>query len=176
MLMARNEATDKSYKACLVQAEAKPRRSESWQTYSTTRCCANKYQVQLCYEMHTRYWYWKHQRYAWRNEESNGSNSASSPKLVSLSLVEINRWRDWWNAMLSCLASGNAPESIWAFALFGIFFSLLQNSFWHSQDVVFLHTRSDGKLFNLAILPAKTKVRASQSSRSMSWCLLMTLE
>lgn len=51
--MARNEATDKSYKACLVQAEAKPRRSESWQTYSTTRCCANKYQVQLCYEMHT---------------------------------------------------------------------------------------------------------------------------
>lgn len=89
-------------KACLVQAGAKPRRSESWQTYSTTRCCANKYQVQLCYEMHTRYWYWKHQRYAWRNEESNGSNrfrnSSSSPKLVSLSLVEINRWRDWWNA------------------------------------------------------------------------------
>lgn len=44
--------------------------------------------------------------------------------------------------------------------LFGIFFSLvLSYAFRESDDGVYLHTRSDGKLFNLARLRAKTKVR-----------------
>lgn len=42
--------------------------------------------------------------------------------------------------------------------LFGIFFSLLLN-FKESEEDVHLHTRSDGKLFNLSCLKAKTKVR-----------------
>ncbi|XP_019625432.1 PREDICTED: uncharacterized protein LOC109470795 [Branchiostoma belcheri] len=44
--------------------------------------------------------------------------------------------------------------------LFGIFFSLLLTFAFHrSEDGVYLHTRSDGRLFNLARLRAKTKVR-----------------
>ena len=44
--------------------------------------------------------------------------------------------------------------------LFGIFFSLLLSfAFSVSEDRVFLLTRSDGKLFNLSRLRAKTKVR-----------------
>ena len=44
--------------------------------------------------------------------------------------------------------------------LFGIFFSLLLSfAFSVSEDGVFLLTRSDGKLFNLSRLRAKTKVR-----------------
>ena len=44
--------------------------------------------------------------------------------------------------------------------LFGIFFSVLLNhAFRHSTEGIHLHTRSDGKLFNLARLRAKTKVR-----------------
>ena len=44
--------------------------------------------------------------------------------------------------------------------LFGIFFSLLLNhAFRESDDDIFLHSRSDGGLFNLARLRAKTKVR-----------------
>ena len=40
------------------------------------------------------------------------------------------------------------------------FFSLLLNhAFKHSTEGINLHTRSDGKLFNLALLRAKTKVR-----------------
>ena len=43
--------------------------------------------------------------------------------------------------------------------LFGIFFSLLpSHAFSESEDGVFLHTRSDGKLFNLSRLRAKRKV------------------
>ena len=43
--------------------------------------------------------------------------------------------------------------------LFGIFFSLLLNfAFQHSDEGVYLHTRSDAKLFNLSRLKAKTKV------------------
>ena len=45
-------------------------------------------------------------------------------------------------------------------ALFGIFFSLLlSHAFKQSNDVVYLHSRSDGKLYNLARLRATTKVR-----------------
>ena len=44
--------------------------------------------------------------------------------------------------------------------LFGIFFSLLLTyAFRSSDDGIYLHTRSDGKLLNLARLRAKTKVR-----------------
>ena len=44
--------------------------------------------------------------------------------------------------------------------LFGIFFSLLLRfAFSRSEDGVHLHTRSDGKLFNLSRLKAKTKIR-----------------
>ncbi len=44
--------------------------------------------------------------------------------------------------------------------LFGIFFSLLlRHAFSQSEYVVFNRTRSDGNLFNLARLHAKTKVR-----------------
>ena len=44
--------------------------------------------------------------------------------------------------------------------LFGIIFSLLQSyAFSQSEDGVYLHTRSDGHLFNLPRLRAKTKVR-----------------
>ena len=43
--------------------------------------------------------------------------------------------------------------------LFGIFFSmLLSHAFKDSEDGIYLHTRSDGKLYNLARLRAKTKV------------------
>lgn len=43
--------------------------------------------------------------------------------------------------------------------LFGIFFSLLLNfAFKDSEESVHLHTRSDGKLFNLSRLKAKKKV------------------
>ena len=44
--------------------------------------------------------------------------------------------------------------------LFGVIFSLLLSyAFSQSEDGVYLHTRSDGHLFNLALLRAKTKVR-----------------
>ncbi|RXN35706.1 RNA-directed DNA polymerase from mobile element jockey-like protein [Labeo rohita] len=44
--------------------------------------------------------------------------------------------------------------------LFGMFFSLLlRYAFCNSEDGIFLHTRSDGNVFNLARLRAKTKVR-----------------
>ena len=44
--------------------------------------------------------------------------------------------------------------------LFGIFFSLvLCHAFRTSEDGIYIHTRSDGKLFNLACLNAKSKIR-----------------
>ena len=43
--------------------------------------------------------------------------------------------------------------------LFGIFFSLLlRHAFGSSEDGVFIHTRSDGNLFNLSRLRAKSKI------------------
>ena len=64
--------------------------------------------------------------------------------------------------------------------LFGIFFSLLlRHAFGTSTEGVYLHTRSDGQLFNLARLRAKTKVRVTlirdmlfvvpNSNYSVSW-------
>ncbi|KAI8491582.1 hypothetical protein Bbelb_307820 [Branchiostoma belcheri] len=58
------------------------------------------------------------------------------------------------------IRSGVKQGCVLAPTLFGIFFSLLLNfAFGHSTQGVHLHTRSDGKLFNLARLRAKTKVR-----------------
>ena len=57
-------------------------------------------------------------------------------------------------------ASGVKEGSVLAPTLFGIFFStLLQYVFQDSQEGVFLHIRSDGKLFNLARLRAKARVK-----------------
>lgn len=57
------------------------------------------------------------------------------------------------------ITSGVKQGCVLAPTLFGIFFSmLLKYAFDSSQDGIYLHTRSDGKLFNLARLRAKTKV------------------
>ncbi|XP_022093240.1 uncharacterized protein LOC110980661 [Acanthaster planci] len=56
-------------------------------------------------------------------------------------------------------SSGVKQGCVLAATLFGIFFSLLLSSAFNSEeDGVYLHTRSDSKLFNLACLQAKTKV------------------
>jgi len=58
------------------------------------------------------------------------------------------------------IRSGVKQGCVLAPTLFGIFFSLLLSyAFSQSEDGVYLHTRSDGSLFNLARLRAKTKVR-----------------
>ena len=56
--------------------------------------------------------------------------------------------------------SGVKQGCVLAPTLFGIFFSvLLAHAFRNNEDGVYLHTQSDDKLFNLARLRAKTKVR-----------------
>ena len=58
------------------------------------------------------------------------------------------------------VSSGVKQGCVLAPTLFGIFFSmLLQYAFADSEEGIFIHTRSDGKLFNIARLRAKTKVR-----------------
>ena len=58
------------------------------------------------------------------------------------------------------IKSGVKQACVLAPTLFSIFFSLLLRfAFSHSEDGVHLHTRSDGKLFNLSHLKAKTKLR-----------------
>lgn len=58
------------------------------------------------------------------------------------------------------IRSGVKQGCVLAPTLFGIFFSLLLSAaFKDSEEGIHLHTRSDGKLFNLARLKAKTKVR-----------------
>ena len=58
------------------------------------------------------------------------------------------------------IRSGVKQGCVHAPTFFGIFFSLLLNhAFKHSMEGIYLHTRSDSKLFNLARLRAKTKVR-----------------
>ena len=58
------------------------------------------------------------------------------------------------------IKSGVKQGCVLAPTLFGIFFSLLLRfAFSRSEDGVHLHTRSDGKLFNLSRLKAKTKIR-----------------
>ena len=57
------------------------------------------------------------------------------------------------------VSSGVKQGCVLAPTLFGIFFSMhLQYAFMNCREGVFLHTRSDGKLFNIARLCAKTKV------------------
>ncbi len=57
------------------------------------------------------------------------------------------------------IRSGVKQGCVLAPTLFGIFFSLLlRHAFSQSEDGVFIRTRSDGNLFNLARLRAKTKV------------------
>ena len=59
------------------------------------------------------------------------------------------------------ISSGVKQGCVLAPTLFGIFFStLLSYAFQNNDDGVYLHTRSDGRLFNLARLRAKTKVRS----------------
>ncbi len=58
------------------------------------------------------------------------------------------------------IRSGMKQGCVLAPTLFGIFLTLLlRHAFSQSEDGVFIHTRSDGNLFNLARLRAKTKVR-----------------
>ena len=58
------------------------------------------------------------------------------------------------------ILSGVKQGCVLAPTLFGIFFSLLlQYAFDESEDGIYIRTRSDGNLFNLARLRAKTKVR-----------------
>ena len=57
------------------------------------------------------------------------------------------------------ILSGVKQGCVLAPTLFGIFFSLLLSyAFRSSSDGVYIHTRHDGKLYNLARLKAKTKV------------------
>ncbi len=59
------------------------------------------------------------------------------------------------------ICSGVKHGCVLAPTLFRIFFSMLLSYAFHSNyDGVYLHTRSDGHLFNLTRLWAKTKVRA----------------
>ena len=58
------------------------------------------------------------------------------------------------------IKNGVKQGCVLAPTLFRVFFSLLLcYAFGESEDGIFLHTRSDGNLFNLARLRAKTKVR-----------------
>jgi len=58
------------------------------------------------------------------------------------------------------IKSGVKQGCVLAPTLYGIFFSLLLSyAFRDSQDGIFLHTRSNGSLFNLSRLKAKTKIR-----------------
>ena len=59
------------------------------------------------------------------------------------------------------ISNGVKQGCVLAPTLFGIFFSLLlHHAFGSSEDGIYLHTRSDGNLFNLSRLKAKSKVRS----------------
>lgn len=57
--------------------------------------------------------------------------------------------------------SGVKQGCVLAPTLFGIFFTLLlKHAFKSSTDSIYLHTRSDGRLFNVAWLRSKTNIRS----------------
>ena len=61
---------------------------------------------------------------------------------------------------LLAIKSGVKQGCVLAPTLFGILFSLLlKHAFGAETEGVYMHTRADGKLFNVARLRAKTKVR-----------------
>ena len=65
-----------------------------------------------------------------------------------------------WSSAVFPIKSSVKQGCVLAPTLFGVFFSLLlSHAFSESEDGVFLRMRSDGKLFNLSCLRAKTKVR-----------------
>ena len=69
------------------------------------------------------------------------------------------------------IKSGVKQGCVLAPTLFGIFFSLLlKHAFGTSTEGVYMHTRSDGKLYNIARLRAKTKIRKT-TIRDMSQSL-----
>ena len=58
------------------------------------------------------------------------------------------------------IKSGVKQDCVLVPTLFGIFLSLLLSyAFGQSEDGVYLHTRSNGNLFNLACIQAKTEVQ-----------------
>lgn len=58
------------------------------------------------------------------------------------------------------ISSGVKQGCVLAPTLFGIFFALLlKHAFGSATEAIYLRTRSDGKLFNLSRLKAKTKIR-----------------
>ena len=64
------------------------------------------------------------------------------------------------NTMAHHLTPSQSTVGLRRATLFGIFFSLLlKHAFDSSDDGVYIRTRSNGKLFNLSRLRAKTKVR-----------------
>lgn len=87
------------------------------------------------------------------------------PTLLKIvkSLHENTNARVFFNGSLSDsfpIKNGVKQGCVLAPTLFGIFFSvLLQHAFRSTDEGVYIHTRSDGGLFNLSRLRAKTKIR-----------------
>ncbi|XP_047485900.1 uncharacterized protein LOC125036983 [Penaeus chinensis] len=80
------------------------------------------------------------------------------PKLHSL--IKSFHTNMKWTFQFNDIRGGVKQGCVLALTLFGIFFALvLRHAFSASQDGIYLRTRSDSRLFNLARLRAKTKVR-----------------
>ena len=67
---------------------------------------------------------------------------------------------DGFTSVAFNIVSGVKQACVLAPTLFGIFFSLmLMYTFGRASEGIYLHTRSDARLFNLARLKTKTKIR-----------------